>query len=359
MQVAVLGSGNGGLAVAFEWAKAGHDVSLFDFEEFPDQIGVVAERGGITADGELEGFQPIRYAGHDPAMVIPGADVVLAVGPAYSTEPFAETCRPFATPGQTFIVCPSSCAGAFVFKATLGLSPSDTAMTVAETSTLPYAVRVTGPAHITVYNRLKGGYFVAALPTSQTEAVSTLLQTVYPEIVPATSVWQTSLQNANPVIHPAVTLTNAALIERTGGDFLFYEEGVTPGVGRLMQAVDNERIAIGKALGVAVIADPDLGIAQGYQTESNYDTSYSQAPGFQGIKAQPRLDHRYLDEDAGYGLVFLTDLARQLGVPTPTMDAVLQVVSVLRGRDYVAEAARTMASLGLNTYTVEQLRNGF
>lgn len=359
MQVAVLGSGNGGLAVAFEWAQAGHDVALFDFEQFPDQVAEVAARGGITADGELEGFQPVRYAGHDPALAIPGADVVFAVGPAYSTEPFAETCRPFANAAQTFIVCPSSCAGAFVFKAGLGLTPTDTSITVAETSTLPYAVRVTAPAHITVYNRLKGGYFVAALPSSQTDAVLALLQTVYPEVAPASSVWQTSLQNANPVIHPAVTLTNAALIERTGGDFLFYEEGVTPAVGRLMQAVDNERIAIGQALGVQVIPDPELGIAQGYQTENNYDTSYSQAPGFAGIKAQPQLDHRYLNEDAGFGLVFLTDLARQLGVPTPTMDAVLQVASVLQGRDYVAEAARTMASLGLGGFTQEQLRTGF
>lgn len=359
MQVAVLGSGNGGLAVAFDWAQAGHEVSLFDFEQFPERIAEVAERGGITADGELEGFQPVRYAGHDASMVVPDADVVFAVGPAYSTEPFAEVCRDFASPGQTYIVCPSSCAGALVFKATLGLPPADTSVTVAETSTLPYAVRITGPAHITVYNRLKGGYYVAALPASLTSDVLTLLRTVYQEVEPASSVWQTSLQNANPVIHPAVTLSNAALIERTGGDFLFYEEGVTPAVGRLMQAVDNERIAIGEALGVHVIPDPELGIAQGYQTERNYDSSYSTAPGFKGIKAQPQLDHRYLNEDAGYGLVLLTDLARQIGVPTPTMNSVLQVASVVMGRDYVAEAARTMATLGLDGYTVEQLRSDF
>lgn len=359
MKVAVLGSGNGGLAVAFEWSQAGHDVALFDFEQFPDQIKEVAERGGITADGELTGFQPVRYAGHDPAQVVPDADVVFAVGPAYSTAPFAEVCKPFTSPGKTYVVCPSSCAGAFAFKSALGLEPSDTSVAVAETSTLPYAVRITGPAHITVYNRLKGGYYVAALPRSLTPEVLTVLQTVYPEVEPASSVWQTSLQNANPVIHPAVTLTNAALIERTGGDFLFYEEGVTPAVGRLMQAVDNERIAIGEALGVRVIPDPELGISQGYQTESNYDTSYSQAPGFKGIKAQPQLNHRYLNEDAGYGLVFLTDLARSVGVPTPTMDAVLQVASVLRGRDYVSEAARTMASIGLDGYTPEQLRSAF
>ena len=65
----------------------------------------------------------------------------------------------------------------------------------------------------------------------------------------AAGIFQTTLQNGNPVIHPAVTLLNAALIERTGGDFMFYEEGVTEAVGRVMKAVDDERLAIARALG--------------------------------------------------------------------------------------------------------------
>ncbi|NIV35272.1 MAG: hypothetical protein GWN58_39200 [Anaerolineae bacterium] len=65
MRVAVLGSGNGGCAVAFDWARHGHRVSLFDFERFPDQIRGVNDAGGIHAEGELEGFAPIHYAGHD------------------------------------------------------------------------------------------------------------------------------------------------------------------------------------------------------------------------------------------------------------------------------------------------------
>jgi opine dehydrogenase len=71
-------------------------------------------------------------------------------------------------------------------------------------------------------------------------------------MAPAGNVLQTSLQNGNPVIHPAITLLNAALIERTGGDFFFYEDGVTPAVGRLIEAVDRERISIGRALGVDI-----------------------------------------------------------------------------------------------------------
>lgn len=356
MKVTVLGSGNGGLAIAFEWSQAGHEVALFDFEMFTANIADVASRGGISADGELEGFAPVTYAGHSIERAMTGAELVFAVGPAYSTAPFAEAARAHAQPGQIFVVCPGSCAGAIVFKQTLGVALDDAHVVVAETSTLPYAVRVTGPAHLTVYNRLKGGYYVAALPGSATAEVFELLRSVHAEIQPAQSIWQTTLQNSNPIIHPAVTMANAALIERTGGDFLFYEDGVTEGVGRLIEAVDRERVGIADALGVPVRRDPVIGIEQGYQTIDDYGIGYSQAPGFLGIKAQAQLDHRYLNEDAGYGLVFMTDLARQLGVATPVMDAMLTVTSVLAARDYRGEKARTMAGLGLAGATPAELR---
>ncbi len=79
------------------------------------------------------------------------------------------------------------------------------------------------------------------------------------------------MQNCNPIIHPAVTLLNVALIERTHGDFIFYEEGVTTGVGRIIKAMDEERIEIGKKLGVTVIPVTILKMEQGYQEEPTYD----------------------------------------------------------------------------------------
>ena len=75
-----------------------------------------------------------------------------------------------------------------------------------------------------------------------------------------------------------MSLLNVALIERTKGDFYFYEQGVTPAVGRLIKAVDEERIKIGKHLNITVIPDPVLGMEQGYQAEPTYDVGYSEAP---------------------------------------------------------------------------------
>ena len=207
----------------------------------------------------------------------------------------------------------------------------------------------------TFFHKLGAGVYVAGLPRTGTDRLLSMIQDVYPGTEAADSVFQTTLQNGNPVIHPAVTLLNAGLIERTAGAFLFYEEGITEAVGRAIEAVDQERLAIADALGVRVLSEPDLGVLQGYMREANYSTGYSTAPGFLGIGAQPQLEHRYLTEDIGYSLVFLTDLADRLDVDTPTMDALITMASVVLGRDFRAEANRTLSTLGLDGMTANEL----
>ena len=55
-----------------------------------------------------------------------------------------------------------------------------------------------------------------------------------------------------------------------------------------------------------------------------------------------------LTEDVGYTMVLFIELARTVGVPTPTMDAVIQTTSALLRRDFRREEPRTLASLGLS-----------
>ena len=121
MKVAILGSGNGAMAMAFEWARAGHDIYMYDFPQFDKQIQAINAAGGIYSEGQMEGFQKVVYAGHDIEVCLKDAELVFAVGPAYSTEPFGKACAPYAKAGQIFIVCPSSCMGAVIFKKALGL----------------------------------------------------------------------------------------------------------------------------------------------------------------------------------------------------------------------------------------------
>ena len=355
MRVAVLGAGNGGVASAFDFAQHGHEVSLYAPPEFAVNTVAVQQAGGVSASGDLQGFAPIRYAGDDAAEAMAGAELVVLVGPAYSTEPLAALAGPHLTDGMAVLVCPGSCAGAIAFKRAAELELDDERCIVGETSTLPYAVRVTEPGVINVFLKLTTGVYLAGIPRAGTDRLYDLVRDVWPAVEKAESVFQTTLQNGNPVIHPAVTLLNAALLERTGGDFLFYEEGVTESVGRLIEAVDNERLAIAGALGVTILSEPALGARQGYMREENYSTGYSTAPGFLGIAAQPQLDHRYLTEDVGYSLTFLADMAARLGVPTPVIDSVITIASVVLARDFRGEGVRTLSTLDLDGMSPEQL----
>lgn len=356
MKVAVLGSGNGGCAVAHDFAAAGNDVFMFDFEDFPTNLKAISKKGGINSTGDLEGFQEIRYAGHDIKKVVESADIIFAVGPAYSTKPFGKVCAPYLESGQAVVVCPSSCGGSVVFKNAASLDIEDENVIVAETSTLPYAVRITEPGEINVFLKLKGGLYISALPSNNTKKVLDMIKDVYNAMQPADNILQTTLQNGNPVIHPAVSLLNTGNIERDR-DLYFYEEGVTPAVGRLIKAVDKERIKIGEKLGFKVIPDPELGMMQGYMQKPSYEYGYAEAEGFKGIKAQEQLDYRYFNEDVGYGLIFFAELGKQIGVKTPVMDSIIEIVSVLMEKDYRSEQKRTMDTLGLGKYSTKELKN--
>ena len=359
MKIAILGSGAGGQATAADFALHGWEVAVFDFPEFSKQTEGIAEKGGVELTGQIKGLGKVSYAGDDMGRVMKGADLIMLVGPAYSTEAFAKACRDYLRPGQTVVVCPSSCGGGLLFKKTAGLPVEDDEVVVAETSTLPYAARLEEPGLVHVFLKLKGGLFVAAIPKEKTEQVYSLLKDVYPGIETADSLWLTMMQNNNPVIHPAVTLLNAALIERTGGDFYFYEDGVTPVVGRLIEAVDEEKIQVGEKLGVTILPDTEIGVKQGYMDLASYEQGYQKAPGFMGIKAQSSLDHRYLNEDVGYGLVFYRDIAEKAGVKTPAIDAVITIASLIMKKDYRGEKARTLETLGLGDKTIEELKTLF
>lgn len=346
MKIAVLGSGNGGCAVAAECAIKGHDVRIFDFERFPTNIQAIKDAKGIQSAGLVEGFGAVTYAGHDIKQAIAGAELIYVVGPSYATVPFAEAYRPVMEKGQQIIICPGTNGGALAFKKALGLALNNPEIIVSETSTLPYACRIMEPGQVHIFHRLNAGVFFASLPASKSDVAFPAFQAVYTGNELYKNVLQTLLQNGNNVIHPAVSLLNVGRIE-SPEDFFFYEEGVTPAVGRLMEAVDQERMAIASAYGLDILSDPEIGCLQGYMLENNYHTGFSKAPGFLGIKAQTQIENRYFTEDVGYGLVLLEDMAKVVGVATPVITSIIKIVSVLLETDFHANPQRNLESLGL------------
>lgn len=356
MRVTIMGSGNGATAAAFEWAQAGHEVSMWDFERFGENVAAIAAAGHIEGRVKFEGTAEIRYAGHDLDRALEGAELVIIVGPAYAHEAMAEALRGKLNPDTAYCLLPSACNGAVVFKQTLGLDLMDDTYVIGETSTLPYGCRLVEPGVVRVTTRVLDGLYVATLPSTRTPELLAKLQVVWPQAEAAKNVLQTTLQNGNPVLHPAIMLLNASRIENTGGDFLFYTDGVTPASATLIETIDAERVALGDALGIDLVPDPELGLRQGYLSEATYLVGYNQGIGFAKSQAPKSLDFRYLTEDVPYGLVFASELAKQVGVPTPAIDTVISMASIILRTDFRAQGKRLPKDLGFGDLTLEQVR---
>ena len=76
--------------------------------------------------------------------------------------------------------------------------------------TVDTAGRFTEPGVVNVFLKLTAGLYLAGLPRTATDRLQGLIADVWPAVEKAESVFQTTLQNGNPVIHPAVNARRRA-----------------------------------------------------------------------------------------------------------------------------------------------------
>jgi opine dehydrogenase len=71
-----------------------------------------------------------------------------------------------------------------------------------------------------------------------------------------------------------------------------------------------------------------------------------------GIKS---LDHKFITEDVPTGLIPMSTLGAAAGVGTPAIDALIEIVRSMTGKDFAAEG-RTLERLGPNGMGGPQIR---
>lgn len=349
---AILGAGHGGLAMAGHLAYLGFHVALYNRGE--ERLLPVQASGGVVLGGIVEGFGAIPVITSDIATALAGADIIMAVVPATAHRFLAEASAPHLQPGQIVVLNPGRTGGALEFLSILqqaGVSPE---VTVAEAQTLIYAARSNNPAQATIYG-IKNSVPVAAIPSPRTPQVVRALHPAFPQFVPGDNVLKTSLDNIGAIFHPGLTILNAGRIEATNGDFDFYMEGATPAVAQVLEAMDRERVAVAAALGIrATTARNWLYMAYDAVGRNLHEAIHNNL-GYQGIKAPTNIFSRYISEDVPMSLVPIASLGDQLGVPTPTLKAMIHLGSVLHDQDFWTEG-RTTEHMGLAGLDVAAIR---
>jgi opine dehydrogenase len=153
----------------------------------------------------------------------------------------------------------------------------------------------------------------------------------------AQSLLAVDLSNLNPPIHIANSLANLTRIER--GEAWANYDGITPTVGRMIEALDLERLAVATAFGVKVrsVQEHYLKTFDGLDPGSVAEMA-AQVYRRGGTTAGPvTLATRFLTEDVPFGLVPLVAVGQACGVPMPLHEAAIRLISVYCGRDFTAE----------------------
>ncbi len=351
--IAVLGGGNGARTVAADMALAGHKVSLFEFAQFHDNVSEIFERKRISITGKArKGDAELALCTHNISEAIRDVEVVLIVVPALYHQTYAELLAPHLQDGQHIVLMPGT-MGSLEFVTTLRQRGCTAEITVSELDTLPYATRITGPASVYVYHALPI-FGAGVFPSVKTDEVLTILTDLYAGIAAFRDVLEAGLSNCNPVIHPLGVLMNAGRIEYARGEFYYYEEGITPATARAIEALDRERIEIGKRLGLDLPDQATALHAVGYGPKGDLWQVLKGSKGLTPIKGPTTLANRYVTEDIPIGLVCWSQLGEQLGVATPLMRATIEIGIAISGVDYW-QTGRTLERCGIKGLSADEI----
>jgi len=349
--IAVLGAGNGGLAMAGHLSLMGFEVRLFNRSE--ERLWGVKSTGEIDVVGEIEGHGNISVATTSMKDAIKDVELIMVVVPATAHKWMAENIAPYLTNGQIIVLHPGRTFGALEFKQVL-LSKGVTAdVIVAEAQTFIYASRVVGPAQVRIF-RIKNSIPVASIRAHLIPNVLKKLRTAYPQFVAGDNIFKTSLENIGSVFHPALTILNAGWIE-DDAEFQFYHEGATQSVVKVLEAIDSERVSVAEALGIRVLTAREwLYLAYGTTGDNLFEAMRKNA-GYRGIMAPRTLRVRYLSEDVPTSLVPIASVGKKFGVDTPVINSLIELASRLNNCNYWEEG-RTVKKLGIENLSLKELR---
>ena len=229
---------------------------------------------------------------------------------------------------------------------------------VAEMDNYPYSCWRLSPTRIRPIVR-KRWLQIATFPGNRIGEVFPRLSPLFPEAVAAPNTLYTGFTNANAMLHVANCVANAGRIE-SGDSYKFYAEGVTPAVARLYEAINAERVAVAAALGASVPTLADwfdrvYGVREATLVETCQRLTYNSDGPYQATGTPKSLDHKFITEDVPTGLIPMSALGRAAGVRTPAIDALVETVRNMTGKDFAAEA-RTLERLGLSGMDGPQIR---
>ena len=348
MRVSILGAGAIAFGVAAYLARNGHDPMLWS--PSGKRTRALAEGEALVAKGAVEFSGKVRVA-RDCAEAVRDSEVVIIAMPANGHRVAFDAAIPHLRPGQPVIISSHSSFGALYLSK--GLAARGVRLPISVWGTTVLTGRQQGDTGVNV-NTVRQKIDVATLPKSEIEAGHALCTELFGDrFVKRDGLLAIALSNLNPQNHLGIALLNLTRMEK--GENWGQGDNITPTVGRVIEALDEERLAIAKSFGLSVRTVREhfslsFHVPIGTVSEMNQQMHAAGRGGF----GPSTVDSRYIFEDVPFGLVPTSLLGRLSGHPAILHEAGTALLSAATGRDLAAEND-LLPHLGLEKLSIGEL----
>ena len=309
----------------------GHDPMLWS----PSGRGTAALADGaaLIANGATDAaFRP-RLAG-DAEELARGNDVLILALPAYGHKAVMDAMAPHVRDAQHVIISSHASLGAIYLTQLLDRR-GVTAPITAWSTTAVTARRQSGTeVRINTVRRLVD---LCTVPDRWSQDGLSVCRRLFGDrFQPRDGLLAISLSNLNPQNHMGIALGNMTRMER--GETWSQGRNVTPNVGRLLEALDQERLAIASALDLEVrTIFEHFHLSFHVPVASISEMNQQMHARGRGGTGPATANSRYVTEDVPYGLLVTVALGELAGRPARLHDAGTQIFSAMYGRDFTAE----------------------
>ena len=385
MPIAVLGAGGIGKTSAADMALAGKEVRIWDQEDFAPRTLANIDRG-LKLEGvqlnlygfERRGTAKVAMATTDLAKAVKGAGQILVAVVGLAHEKLFKQLIPLLEDGQVIHIIPDN-GGTLLLRKMMIEAGCKANVIIGAWTTAPYGTRIVIEGGITT-NRCDCRDRVimvrgAALPASDTEAFieSAKYLPCWDAVTTGMgydagdTVIDNLFSNANPVIHvPGVVLGVSTLqnfekiLDHDITTFSAYAHCLCPAIANVQGEFYMEETRIAEKMGVGIqpLKPEDfqnrssmygmeyMGPDYKRPFDQKYPNKYGDGPF--------SLENRYITEDVPIGCCLFRELGDRYNVDTPMIDAMIDLASVMIGRD-LTKNCYTLDYLGIGHMTHEEL----
>ena len=310
-------------------------------------IQEVLDTGVIRCSGIVNGDASISKVSTNMADVV--TDFVMVTTPSSAHKDIARELSPFVHPDMVVVLNPGRTFGAIEFAEELKKNGVNQLPHIAETQTIVYTCRKTGPNSTSIL-ALKKDVEIAAIRGSDINyIIERMPECMKPYFKVVDSVGQTSLSNVGMVLHCSPVMMNVGWIETPKVDFKYYYDGISHSVAHFLEKIDTERQAVAKAGGFEIESVREWLIRTYGVTGENLFECIRNNEAYKEIDAPPSINTRYIFEDVPNGLVPVEAMGQEFGVPTPNITTIINLACSVMDADY-RETGRRFTSKQLKEY---------